>query len=239
MRSLLAAALATLVAFAVLIGLGIWQLQRLAWKDGLIAAIAERAHAAPVPAPHEVEWRDFSTREAEYRRVDMRGVYDPKGQALVFRALQTPHGRASGPGYFVITAFRPTTGGIVLVNRGFVPEDRKAEATRLPRGEVPVVGLLRASEVHGAFTPSDDPVRGLWFTRDIAAIAKAGGLGEVAPFSVDAEAGALGELPQGGETPLTFPNNHAAYAATWFGLAAALVLVFGLFARTRLREIRG
>ena len=237
-RGLMAPAVATLVGAAILVGLGDWQLRRLAWKEALIAAVEGRAHAAPVDAPPESEWRRLDPAQYEYRRVRLAGVFDGGRQVLVFRALGEPRGRYGGPGYLVMTPLRLGDGSTVFVNRGFVPDGAKdAAANGLDGGETTVVGLMRASETRNWFTPADDPASGLWFTRDVAAIAKAEGLTRTAPFFVDADAAAdPAALPEGGETIVAFPNNHFSYALTWFGMAAALVGVFAAFAASRLQE---
>ena len=236
-RSLAAAAAATLIGLAVLVGLGVWQLKRLAWKEGLIAAVEARATAPPVEIPPPEEWTQLNPRDYEYRHVRLSGVYDYAHQALVFRALSSPRGRYGGPGYLVMTPLQLTGGGSVLVNRGFVPEERKDAANAGSTGPTEVTGLMRASEDRTWFTPSDDPSRGQWFTRDVERIAEALKLGPHPPFSVDADASANPDaLPEGGETILDFPNNHLSYAMTWFGMALALAGVFTVYAAGQLRS---
>ena len=139
-----------------------------------------------------------------------------------------------------MTPLRLADGATVLVNRGFVPEGRQDQAAAMGAGgETIVTGLMRSSEGRNAFTPADDPARGLWFTRDVAAMARAMGLTRYAPFSIDADAGAdPAALPEGGETIVDFPNNHLSYAATWFGMAIALAGVFGSYALGRIRAGR-
>lgn len=238
LRGLVAPAIATLIAAALLIALGEWQLRRLAWKEGLLAAVAARVHAPPVEAPPESDWPKLEPADYEYRHVRLAGVFDGGKQVLVFRPLAEPRGRYGGPGYLVMTPLRLASGAIVLVNRGFAPDGVKgAAAMGLDGGETTVVGLMRASETRNWFTPADDPAAGQWYTRDVAAIARAEGLTRTAPFFVDADAGPdPAALPEGGETILDFPNNHFSYALTWFGMAAALVGVFAAFAASRLRE---
>ena len=126
-RALIAPAVATLVGVALLVALGDWQLHRLAWKEGLIAAVTDRVHAAPVDAPAEADWPALKPADYEYRHVRVAGVYDAARQALVFRALESPRGRYGGPGYLVMTPLRLPNGATILVNRGFVPEDRKTK----------------------------------------------------------------------------------------------------------------
>ncbi len=230
-RSLVAPALASLIGIAVLVGLGVWQLKRLAWKEALIAEMDARVHAPPSDPPSAATWAGLKPADYEYRHVRVSGVYDLKHQALVFRALSSPKGRYGGPGYLVMTPLRLAGGEVVLVNRGFVPEALKSAAETGPTGETVVAGLLRASEDRTWFTPADDPARGQWFTRDVEAIANALRVGPHAPFSIDADAGADPlALPEGGETVLAFPNNHLSYAITWFGMALALAGVFAAYA---------
>jgi surfeit locus 1 family protein len=233
-RPLAAAAAATLVGVAILIALGLWQLQRLDWKEALIAAAESRAHSAPVPAPPPAEWATLKPADYEYRRVEAQGVYDYADQKLLFSSLSEPRGRYSGVGYYVLTPLRLPGGGAIIVNRGFVPDDLKAKAEDGPRGEVKVTGLMRATEARNWFTPADEPQRGVFFARDVEALASSMKLGPHAPFVIDAEAGP-DPLPQGGETRLSFVNNHLSYAFTWFGLAAALAGVFGTYAYGRLK----
>ena len=237
-RGLIAPAAATVVCVALLVGLGDWQLRRLAWKEALIAAVETRAHAAPVDAPPESEWPRLDPADYEYRRVRLTGVFDGSRQVAVFRALSEPRGRYGGLGYLVMTPLKLADGATVLVDRGFVPDSQKAAAgDGLTGGEMTVVGLMRASETRNWFTPSDDPASGQWFTRDVGAIARAEGLTRVAPFFIDADADAdPTALPEGGETILEFPNNHLSYALTWFGIAAALVGVFAAYAASQLRQ---
>jgi surfeit locus 1 family protein len=240
-RTLFWPGLFTSIGVALLVALGVWQLHRLAWKEALIAEVAARASAPPVAAPDEVDWPSLRPAEYEYRRVSVAGTYDFAKQALVFRALENPRGRYGGPGYLVLTPLRLANGATIIVNRGFIPsEDRGAFSNGSQQGPrlVNVTGLMRASEPRNWFTPADDPARGEWFTRDPAAIAAALKLERVAPFTLDAEAGADRDaLPEGGETILAFPNNHFSYALTWFATALALVGVFLAYAFQKRQEM--
>jgi surfeit locus 1 family protein len=236
LRALIAPAVATLIGVALLVALGNWQLRRLAWKEALIAAVETRSHAPPVDAPTEAEWPRLDPADYEYRHVRLTGAFERDKQVLVFRALSDPRGRYGGQGDLVLTPLRLADGSVVLVDRGFVPDASKAAADDVGGGQTTVTGLMRASEARNWFTPADDPAKGQWFTRDISAIASAEALTRVAPFIVDADAGAAPDaLPEGGETILAFPNNHFSYALTWYGLAAALIGVFGAFVASRLR----
>jgi surfeit locus 1 family protein len=217
-RGLLALCLSGTLLFA---GLGAWQLQRLAWKRDLIARVDLRIRATPVAAPARSEWPALSAREVEYRRVQVRGVLMHDRETLV-DALT-----ALGPGAWVLTPLR-TADGIILVNRGFVPPAMRDAGTRASgqlMGETTITGLLRLPEPGGRILRDNQPAADRWFSRDVAAIARARGLDEVAPFFIDADATAMpGGAPAGGMTVVRFRNAHLAYAATWFALAALCIL---------------
>jgi surfeit locus 1 family protein len=237
-RSLIAAGLATIVALAILLGLGTWQLQRKAWKEGLIAQIEARSHGTPGAIAPESTWPQWQASEDEFRRVQVTGTFLHGQEALV-------HGLAPGTrgapvqGFYLFTPLRLDSGALVMVNRGFVPTDLRDPAARpasQPPGEVTVTGLVRAPEETGWFRPDDVPAENRWFTKDAVAIAAAKGLERVAPFYVEAdETPNPGGWPKGGQTRLDLPNNHLQYALTWYGIAVTLVGVFSAFAWRRLK----
>lgn len=229
-------AVATLVAFLLLISLGRWQLDRLAWKDGLIAAIETRTKEEPVELLNAYSASYPSDLGFEYMRVKARGRFLHSKE----RYFYAPDADA-GPGFEVYTPFVMDAGPVVFVNRGYVPEEKQNPATRaagLVEGDVEVVGLLRGPGSKGFFTPDNDPARNLWFWRDPAGLA-ASAFGNrakyVLPVFLDAEPANPGGWPKGGATRLELPNRHLEYALTWFGLAAALLGVFSAFAVSRLR----
>jgi surfeit locus 1 family protein len=235
LRALIVPGLCALAGFVFLTSLGIWQLQRLAWKEALIARVALRMQMSFVPwPPAEAGWPNVNAEQHEYLHVRVTGTFRHDLEALCYELLSEARGKFSGPGYWVLTPLETAAGATFIVNRGFVPLDRKDAATRgegQVAGKVTVIGYLRLPERRSWFTPADDPAHHLWQARDPAAIAKAYGLAHAAPFFVDADAAANpGGLPQGGETKLVFPNNHLGYAITWFGLALALIAVFAAFA---------
>jgi surfeit locus 1 family protein len=239
-RRLLPVAIATAAALAILVALGSWQLSRLVWKEDLVARVAERMAADPAPAPPRAEWSGLDLSRWAYRRVSATGTFDHAREAAVYVNLPDPKGGPfKGPGYFIMTPLMLKDGaGVVLVNRGFVPEARRDPAARpagQTPGEVTVVGPLREPEGRNTFTPDDNPAKKLFFSRDPAGL----GLMDTAPFTIDADATPNpGGLPQGGETRVSFPNRHLEYALTWYGLAATLVAVFLAFAWRTAREWR-
>jgi surfeit locus 1 family protein len=240
LRPLLVPALLTLVVCAILTGLGVWQVERLAWKEGLIAAVTQRMAAAPVPAPAPGAWPALDFDALEYQPVTVAGRFDNTHEAYVIYSLTSPKGPLGGVGYEVMTPLVTDAGWTVYVNRGFVPAAKRDPATRPEgqvEGETTVAGLLRRPADRSWFMPGDNPVKNEWFSRDPALFAAAANLGAVAPYIIDAAPTPAG-IPQGGETVVDFPNNHLGYAITWFGLALTAAGVFIAFAATRLRKAK-
>lgn len=233
-KSLIWPAAWTCLACAILVWLGVWQLQRLAWKGKIIGEIETRAKAPPQQLPPLAAWPELRPDDYAYRHVEVDGTFLNDDEALVF----TPSsGRTSGgpdSGYLVLTPLRLKSGGFVIVNRGFVSLDRKDQSSRTARlieGETHLTGLMRPPEARNYFTPPDEPAAGRYFTRDPSLIAAHYGLSPAAPFSVDVDDVPLpGGWPKGGTTLLNIPNNHLSYALTWFGLALTLLGVFAAFA---------
>lgn len=217
---------AALAFVSVLAALALWQVERRAWKLDLIARIEARVGAAPTAASGRERWADLSAASDEYRRVTVTGTWLDVRPALVQAVTEL------GGGYWVVAPLARDDGTTVLVNRGFVPAEARDPAgwRSLPRGADTVTGLLRLPEPNGAFLRTNDPTGDRWFSRDVVAIAASRGLGDVAPYFLDAERlPGQGGWPAAGLTALRFTNNHLVYAITWGALAlmaaAAAVLV--------------
>jgi surfeit locus 1 family protein len=224
-------------ALGVLVALGTWQLERKAEKDALIAALEAKLGAPPTDLPARERWQRLAPATDEFRRVAFPAEFLPGEEALVYSSGSALRPDVSGPGYFVFAPARLTGGSIVIVNRGFVPEGRQDAKTRTPPPRVvDVVGIMRWPEQRGAFTPQDEPAKGLWFARDPASMAAAKDWGAVAPFYVDQEAPpAAGGLPKVGPLKAALPNNHLQYAVTWYGLALVILVAALFFWRARCR----
>jgi surfeit locus 1 family protein len=239
-RGLLFPSLAALVALAVLVSLGTWQLERKVWKEGLIATLIERLAAPATDLPPRTLWSGLTAATDEFRRVAFRAELLSDQEALVYTTGSALRSDVSGPGYWVLAPARRADGSLVVINRGFVPEGRQEAQSRAEgqvAGSVAIVGAMRWPEARGLFTPADDPARNLWFVRDHVAMAAAKGWGAVAPFFIDQEAPEPpGGLPRPGRIRPNLPNNHLQYALTWYGLALVLVVVFVVWARGRSSE---
>ncbi|MFT3929650.1 MAG: SURF1 family protein [Spongiibacteraceae bacterium] len=218
------------IAFIGFISLGIWQLQRLAWKVDLIERVEARIHAEPIAPPAKSDWPNISRERDEYRRVRLHGHYlsgrDTRVQAVT----------ELGSGFWILSPLQLTSGDIVLINRGFVPVNWAGDelsTDQQANTETEVIGLLRLSEPDGAFLRTNVPSNGdatneRWYSRDVKAIAAARGLNNVVPYFIDLEASAVdleatskdeSTWPRAGLTVVNFRNSHLSYALTWFALA--------------------
>ena len=229
----------TVLTAALLIGLGVWQLQRRVEKHALIAQLTERLAAAPEALPPSAQWNTLRPARDGFRRVRFSATYEPRPDAMVYSAGSAVREDISGPGTWAFLPARLSAGEIVVINAGFVQntmQDRAQQdraVTRLVTGApVTLTGYIRFPESAGALTPREDIAKRLWFTRDHLAIARALSWGEVAPFYIDLET----PMPESG-TPKPGPlevhlkDDHLQYALTWFALAGAVVIAFGVWLR--------
>ena len=236
-RGIVSAALFTLLGVAILCGLGTWQVRRLAWKEGLIDMLHRRLAAQPEALPDRASWPRLDAAQDEFRQVRFHAEIQPDRQARVYTAGSAFRRDISGPGYWMFAPARLADGGVAVVNRGFVPEGRQDDLQAEAAAPQDIVGVLRWPEPKSWLTPRGEPDRNLWFARDHLAIAAAKGWGPVAPFFIDQEAPVPpGGLPRPGPLTVNLPNNHLQYAVTWYGLALALVVVFGVWAFGRRRR---
>jgi surfeit locus 1 family protein len=217
---LLAAACAALLCLGF-IALGTWQLQRLHWKNTLVAQVDQRVHAAPAAPPSPAAWARLAKDADEYRHLRLSGHF------LDQSSIRVQASTVLGPGFWLLTPMRTDDGAIVIVNRGFIAPDARPAGAGTDR--VTVTGLLRMSERGGGFLRDNDPLHDRWYSRDVQAIAAARGLSQVAPYFLDQDAAAknrgltqtTGQTPEpvGGLTVISFHNNHLVYALTWFAMA--------------------
>ena len=239
----LAFGLFTLAMVAVLVGLGVWQLQRRVEKHALIAALDERLALAPVALPQAGAWNGLTAAKDEFRRVTLTATYAPLPDAMVYSAGSAVRDDISGPGAWAFLPARLASGEIVAVNAGFVQntmQDRAQQdraTRRLVTGQpVMVTGYIRFPETPGALTPPENAATRLWFVRDVPAMAGALGWGTIAPFYIDLEAPVPDSgIPKPGPLHVRLKDDHLQYAITWFGLAAVVTIAFGFWLRAQRR----
>ncbi len=233
--NLLVPAVLTVLGSVILCGLGAWQIARMSEKHAYIARLTEQAEGQPAPMPPHAQWPQINADALDLTHVIAKGRYlgDSVAGVRTTIAAGPPGSRQlSGFGRWIFQGFELEDGGVVLVNRGFVPESRLGQV-QPASGSATIEGFLRAPEARNSFTPDDLPGKREFFTRDPAAIAAALGL-PPAPFYLEARRQGDGMIPPAGvdvrELIERIPDNHLQYALTWFGLAATLVGVFGVWA---------
>jgi surfeit locus 1 family protein len=214
----------------VLIGLGLWQLERRDWKQDLTVRLDDRL-AAPVMA---LPGPGADLAAIEFHRTLATG--DFLHDREMYLGGRTMAGRA---GYHVITPLRLDAGGILLVNRGWIPFDKRSpEGRRLGQvpGQVTIQGVIRRPVSAGWAVPENRPAENEWYSIDMAAMAARAGLDptKVRRFYVAAgDAPNPGGLPVGGQTRVNLPDNHLQYALVWLALAVVLVVIYALYHRGR------
>ena len=226
------------------IALGTWQVERLAEKEALIAAVETRFDLAPQPFPASEDWDALDPQELDYARFELTGTFDNSYTVLVFTNLPDPAGRYGGVGYWVMAPFFLDDGGIVWINRGFVPQAAAADFAdggAAPQGRVTIEAVARRPEQANSFTPEPDFAEGREWVRNPERLSAFldDAAGPIAPVTLDRVAGEPGELPQGGETQITFPNRHLEYAGTWylFAVITPIMLGFWLWRQRRPRNL--
>ena len=237
-RGLLGLTAFMLAALAVLIGLGVWQLKRLDWKEALIAKIETRTKGAPITLKKAVAMAREG-RDPSYYRIRVDGRFHHAKELYLYSVSD------DGVGWHVITPIETADGDMVLVDRGFIPDELKDPSSRAlgqVENVVTVTGIARSPETQGLFIPDNEPKADRWFWRDLQAMASSafpGGIIQVAPFFVEADKSSVpGGWPEGGQTRLEIPNNHLQYAITWFLLAACLLVIYAVYVRGRYRRDR-
>jgi cytochrome oxidase assembly protein ShyY1 len=236
-RGIAGLALISLVMVSVLLALGFWQLQRRTDKHALIAALTERLAAAPGALPLARDWRALTPAQDEFRRVSFIATYAARPDAMVYSSGSAVRDDIAGPGTWAFLPARLASGETVVINAGFVQntmQDRaqqdRAVAPLLTGAPVTLTGYLRFPDAGGALTPHEDSTKRLWFSRDLRSMADKLGWGEVAPFYVDLEQPVPPSgTPKPAALSVHLKDDHLQYAITWFGLAGAVLIAFGVW----------
>ncbi len=222
-----------LTALCILLGLGSWQLQRLAWKTALIELRETRLAESPIALPAERGDPAALLAALAHRRVTVSGAF------LHDREVYLAATRRGKFGFRVITPLRRADGATVLVDRGWVPNEARDPAFRRAgqvAGAVTVQGLLRGASERGWFSPDNDPARNYWFWRDLAAMATFAGV-DAPPLLIEADTKPNpGGLPIGKEMAVELRNEHLQYAILWFSLAGALLVIAFLARRQAIKD---
>jgi surfeit locus 1 family protein len=222
----------TIPALILLLGLGTWQVERLHWKEALIAERTARSTGAPIALPPD----NADPKGYDFTKTQVTGHFlNDKEMYLAARSLN------GNVGYQVVTPFVLGSGRAILVNRGWIPDDRKLPASRAAgelQGTVTVDGLLRGNQAQSWLVPDNEPQNNVWFYVDVPAMAKWAGLSDVhGTYYIEAgPAPSPGGLPIGGQSHTDLPNNHLQYAITWYSFAVSLSVIYFLYHRNLARD---
>ena len=243
-RSVAGFGIFSLLMVAVCVALGLWQLQRRAEKHVLIAALTERLAATPAPLP--MQWGALTPALDEFRRVRFVATYQSGPDAMVYSSGSAVRDDVSGPGTWAFLPAQLPNGETVVINTGFVQntmQDRaqqdRAVARLITNEPVTLTGYIRFPEAAGLLTPAENLAKRLWFTRDHPAMARTLGWGDgkvVAPFYIDLESPVPPSgIPKPGPLTVHLKDDHLQYAVTWFLLAGAVLIAFGVWLRAQRR----
>ncbi len=223
----------TVPAILVMIGLSVWQVQRLQWKEGLIAERTARTTAEPIALPPA----GTDLASLEFRRVAVTGSFDHAHE--FYLAARSQNGNV---GYWIVTPLKTDAGETVLIERGWVPEEKKlpdARAQGQVAGPVTLNGFVRLPQVKTFFQPDNEPQKNVWFYLSPAEMVQASAIPARTDLYLDADlAPNPGGFPIGGQTRINLPNDHLQYAITWALLALSLAVVYVIF-HLKLERERG
>jgi cytochrome oxidase assembly protein ShyY1 len=241
-RHLIGFGIFTLLMVVLFTGLGVWQLQRRVEKHALIAALTERLAATPDSLPPASQWGLLTQARDEFRRVHFSATYEAQPDVMVYSSGSAIREDISGPGTWAFMPARLSGGETIVINAGFVQntmQDRalqdRAVTSLITNKPAMLTGYIRFPETAGMLTAKENVGKRLWFTRDHLAMARTLGWGEgrlVAPFYIDLESPAPASgVPKPGPLDVHLKDDHMQYAITWFTLAAAVVIAFGVWLR--------
>ncbi len=226
-RPTLWATLAALAGCLALLAMGTWQLQRLYWKEALIAERTSRMTAPAVALPDDLA----APASLEHRRIRVTGRLLHEHE--LYLGSKTHRGQV---GFRVVTPFELTDGRLLLIDRGWVPVDRRDPARRSAgqlEGQATLEGVARRDGWKGNlwFRPDNQPERNYWFWVDLPAMAARIGRADLITqiYLEAAETDLPGGLPKGRPVSVTLRNDHLQYAITWYALAFALAVIYVLF----------
>jgi surfeit locus 1 family protein len=214
------------LSLVILLGLGSWQVDRLFWKQNLIDSRQEQARMAPIAVPTDTTLDPGMAFRAAYAE----GHYlNDQEKYLMART------RRGNVGFQLITPLEQEDGRIILVNRGWVPQDYREPETRpesLIEGPVRVSGVLRLPREKHWAQPENDAIKNQWFYVDVDHMAEDTGAQLASPYYLELDDTPIpGGLPIGGQAKVELPNNHLQYAITWYSLALTLIVMFVLYHR--------
>lgn len=225
-----------LAAFGTCVALGSWQVERLKWKEGIIAALAEANAGATLTA---LPVDEAELKPLQFRKISLKGTWvnAPQGTPGAVEFHLAPRYWQDKFGYAIVTPFKLADDRVVMVNRGWVPAKKKEASTRpetAVKGRATINGLVRIGAERNYMSPPNQPEKNIWFGRDVAAMADAANIKNVVPAMVDI----VGEqdakqLPVPSDGTIRLKNDHLSYILTWYGIALGILVIFVVYHRKK------
>jgi surfeit locus 1 family protein len=214
----------TLVSIVFLCGLGSWQVQRLHWKEGLLAKLDAAYRETNPPLLNYAAVARMAASGGDFAAARLKGHLTGNPEMLL--GMRTWRGRT---GYHALAVLE-MPGGAVLVNRGWVPAAAKKTPLRAPSGPVTVRGILHRAERANPFVPANDPAKNAWYRWDLPQMARAAGVKNLSPLVLyeQSESGPQTDYPVRQALRWELPNNHLGYAGFWFGMAGVMAVIYYL-----------
>lgn len=227
----------TFVAFATLITLGTWQIERLNYKNAMVESVNERIKLPPISLPSMID----DVEKFRHRKIKLEGIFLHDKEIHLFTGPKVMKGK---PGYNILTPFKLDNGETVLVDRGWVISTKKEAETRpetLIGGHVSLTGMIHRGETPGYFTPDNDTVKNLWFWIDIATISSSSGikLQNLYVRALKKKDATKNDVPIAGEATIALRNDHLQYAITWYSLAIILLVIYFIYIKKEVRNRDG
>ena len=218
-----------IAAFGTCVALGTWQVERLKWKEGIIAALAEaNAQEALTTLPSD----ESALKPLQFRKVTLTGTWQGGTEFHI-----APRYWKDKFGYAIITPFTLADGRVVLVNRGWVPAKQKDASTRPEtqvKGHTTINGLVRVGAERNTMSPPNQPEKNIWFGRDVAAMADAAKIKNIIPAMVDIVGKQDAKnLPVPSDGTIRLKNDHLSYILTWYGIALGILVIFVVYHRKK------
>mgnify|MGYP001271078122 CR=1 FL=1 len=214
-----------ILAFSILMALGTWQVDRLGQKQELLRKIQRVSENTT--NLNFINIDEDSLDDWLYRKIEIHGDFIDQESLFVFTHLSEPRGKFGGAGYWVLNPFKSNEGNIIIINRGFIPQntlnDFMSNSHKYKKNTI--TGYVRKFEKTNLFTPNTNIDERILYLFEKSEIKKMFRIKNIEPYFID-QVDQYNGLPQSNETQLKFPNNHLSYAITWYGLATALLFIY-------------
>ncbi|MBX2834418.1 MAG: SURF1 family protein [Micavibrio sp.] len=215
----------TMLSVVVLCNLGVWQLQRLTWKENLISKLNAQVNEGIVHVNAAQLSDDFL-----YRLIEIKGEFIDENLISIIPRLRKHSDGTMMQGKHIYAALKVGSDELIMVNLGWVPQDYNVTGLVLPKGEATVEGYVRPFPKGNYFTPKNDVLAAQWYLPhrgDFAVLYGRKIINNII-YAADMSGDGVDVYPQRLNNDFELTNNHAQYAVFWFSMALILPVIFYL-----------